>query len=39
MSRLNLGNACYHSLQNLLSSHLLPKNLKIKINKTIISHY
>jgi hypothetical protein len=21
--RLNLGNACYHSVQNLLSSHLL----------------
>jgi len=33
-SRLNSGNACYHSLQNLLSSHLLSKNLKI--NKTII---
>jgi hypothetical protein len=25
---LNSGNACYHSVQNLLSSHLLPKNLK-----------
>jgi len=22
-SRLNLGNACYHSVQNLLSSHLV----------------
>ena len=30
-SRLKLGNACYHSVQNLLSSSLLPKNLKIKI--------
>jgi hypothetical protein len=34
--RLNSGNACYHSVQNLLSSHLLSKNLKIKIYKTII---
>ena len=30
-SRLKLGNACYHSVQNLLSSSLLSKNLKIKI--------
>ena len=30
------GNACYHSVQNLLSSRLLPKNLKIKINITTI---
>jgi hypothetical protein len=30
------GNACYHSVQNLLSSHLLSKNLKIRIYKTII---
>jgi hypothetical protein len=30
-SRLRLGNACYHSVQNLLSSGLLSKNLKIKI--------
>ena len=35
-SRLNLGNACYYSVQNLLSSRLLPKNLKIKIYRTII---
>jgi hypothetical protein len=35
-SRLNLGNACYHSVQSLLSSHLLFKNVKIKIYKTII---
>jgi hypothetical protein len=26
--RLNSGNACYHSVQNLLSSHLLYKNMK-----------
>jgi hypothetical protein len=30
-SRLKLGNACYYSVQKLLSSSLLPKNLKIKI--------
>ena len=34
--RLRLGNACYHSVQNLLSSRLLSKNLKIKIYRTII---
>ena len=34
--RLKLGNACYHSMQNLLSSRLLSKNLKIKIYRTII---
>ena len=35
-SRLKLGNAFYHSVQNLLSSSLLSKNLKIKIYRTII---
>jgi hypothetical protein len=34
--RLNSGNACYRSVQNLLSSHLLSKNIKIRIYKTII---
>jgi hypothetical protein len=34
--RLNSGNACYHSVQNLLSSCLLSKNIKIRIYKTII---
>jgi len=34
-SRLKLGNACYYSVQNLLSSSLLSKNLKIKIYRTI----
>jgi hypothetical protein len=34
--RLNYGNACYHSVQDLLSSRLLSKNLKIRIYKTII---
>ena len=33
---MKLGNACYHSVQNLLSSRLLSKNLKIKIYRTII---
>jgi len=35
-SRLSSGNACYHSVQNLLSSKLLSKNLKIKIYRTKI---
>jgi hypothetical protein len=35
-SRLNSGNACYYSVQNLLSSLLMSKNLKIKIYKTVI---
>jgi hypothetical protein len=32
--RLKSGNACYHSVQNLLSSSLLPKNVKTKIYKS-----
>ena len=35
-SRLKLGNACYYSVQNLLSSSLLSKNIKIKIYRTTI---
>jgi len=35
-SRLKLGNACYHSVQNLLSSSLLYKIIKIKICRIII---
>jgi hypothetical protein len=35
-SRLNSGNACYYAVQNLLSSRLLSRNVKIKIYKTII---
>jgi hypothetical protein len=30
-SRLNSGNACYYSVQNLLSSRLISKNLKTEI--------
>ena len=35
-SRLKLGNACYYSVQNLLSSSLLSKKLKSKIYRIII---
>ena len=35
-NRLKSGNACYLSVQNLLSYNLLSKNLKIKIYRTII---
>ena len=35
-SRLMSGKACYHSVQNLLSSRLLSKNLKIKVYRNII---
>jgi hypothetical protein len=35
-SRLNSGNACYYSVQNLLSFRLISKNLKIKICRTVI---
>ena len=34
--RLKSGNACYHSVQNLFSSSLLSKNIKIQIYRTII---
>jgi hypothetical protein len=34
--RLNSGNACYHSVQNLLSPCVLSRNTKIRIYKTII---
>jgi hypothetical protein len=33
---LNSGNACYNSFQNLLSSRLLSKNVKIRMYKSII---
>jgi hypothetical protein len=35
-SRRNSGNTCYHAVQNLLSSRLLSRNVKIKIYRTII---
>jgi hypothetical protein len=34
--RMNSGNACYHSVQSLLSSRLLPKNIKFKIYRSVI---
>jgi hypothetical protein len=34
--RINSGNACYNSVLNLQSSHLLPKNVNTKIQKSII---
>jgi hypothetical protein len=34
--RLSSGIACYYSVQNLLPSHLLSKNVKMRIYKTII---
>ncbi|KAJ4445713.1 hypothetical protein ANN_12398 [Periplaneta americana] len=33
---INMGNACYYSIENLLSSSLLSKNLKVRIYKTVI---
>jgi len=35
-SRLNSGNACFYSVQNLLSSSGLFQNIKVKIHRTII---
>jgi hypothetical protein len=36
IKRINSGNACYHSVQNLLSSRLLSRNLNIRIYKNTI---
>jgi hypothetical protein len=35
IKRLNSGNACYHSVQNFLSSHKLSKYVTIRIYKAI----
>jgi len=35
-SRLNFGNAYCHLVQNILTSHHLPKNLEIKTYRTIV---
>jgi hypothetical protein len=35
-TRLNSGNACYHSVHILLSSRILSRNLKVKIHKSIV---
>jgi len=37
-NKLKLGNACSHSVQNLLSSSLLPKNIKINVYRYTILH-
>jgi hypothetical protein len=34
--RLNSGNACYHSAQNLVSSRLLSRNIKMRIYRIIM---
>ena len=34
-SRSKSGNACCHSVQNILSFSLLPENIKIKIQRTV----
>ncbi|KAJ4438375.1 hypothetical protein ANN_14320 [Periplaneta americana] len=34
--RINMGNACYYSVEKLLPSSLLSKNLKVRIYKTVI---
>jgi hypothetical protein len=36
-SRLNLENACFHAVQNLLSAHFLSRNIKIEIYTMVIS--
>jgi len=38
-SRLKSGTVSYHSVQNLLSSSLLSKNVKIKIHRTVNKIY
>jgi len=35
-SKLKSGNACYHSVQNLLSSSFLSKSIKIETCRAII---
>ncbi|KAJ4452079.1 hypothetical protein ANN_03595 [Periplaneta americana] len=34
--RINMGNACYYSVEKILSSSLLSRNLKVRIYKTVI---
>ncbi|KAJ4450480.1 hypothetical protein ANN_01905 [Periplaneta americana] len=34
--RINMGNACYYSVEKLLLSSLISKNLKVRIFKTVI---
>jgi hypothetical protein len=37
-SRLNSGNACYHSVQCLLSSCLLSRNVQLTYTKAVVLH-
>jgi len=37
-SGVNSGNACFYSVQNLLSSSMLFQDMKVKIHRTIILH-
>jgi hypothetical protein len=37
-SRLNSGNTSYYSFNKLVSFHLLPKDILIKVYKTLILH-
>jgi len=39
INRLKSNNACYHSVQNILCSGLLSKNLKIKTYRIIVYYY
>ena len=34
--RINMGNACYYSLEKILSSRLLSKKLKVNTHKTVM---
>ncbi|KAJ4429502.1 hypothetical protein ANN_21671 [Periplaneta americana] len=34
--RINMGNACYYSVEKILSSSLLSKNLKVRIYKAVL---
>jgi hypothetical protein len=38
-SRLNSGNACYHSVHSLLYSRLLSRNVKVKTHKPQVCHF
>jgi hypothetical protein len=38
-SRLNSGNACYHSVHSLLSTRLLSRNVKVKTYCNVLGFY
>jgi predicted thioredoxin/glutaredoxin len=35
-NRLDVANACFHLVQNILSSHMSSKYIKIKMHRTLI---